>query len=92
VVSDADTSATALLSVANEGKVKPVIAAAASIPVATNGQEFVARAVNLSSEGGRLLTSCKPSVGSLIRIGRMTASVVDHFRGGIVIRFVDIEE
>lgn len=92
MVSDADTSATARLSVPNEGKVKPVIAPAARIPVEINGQEFVAKAFNLSSDGGRLVTCCKPSVGSLIRIGRTTASVVDHFSGGIVIRFVDIEE
>jgi hypothetical protein len=92
VVLDVDTSATALPSVTDEGKMKPVIAEAAPIPVEINGQEFVARAFNLSSEGGRLVTCCKPSVGSLIRIGRMTASVVDHFRGVIVIKFVDIEE
>src|SRR4029450_9925962 len=61
-------------------------------PFETNGQEHIARLLHLSRRGGRLATKHKPSVGSLIRICRITAQVVDHFQDGVAIKFVDIHE
>ena len=61
-------------------------------PFEIDGQEHAARLFNLSLGGGKLATDHKPSVGSLIRIGRITARVADHFQDGIAIEFVDIED
>jgi hypothetical protein len=72
--------------------IKPVTAPPAETPFEINGEERAARLLDLSRRGGRLATNHKPSVGSLIRIGRITARVVDHFEDGVAIEFVDIED
>ena len=70
----------------------PFTASRAETPFEVDGQEHAARLLNLSPGGGRLATNHKPSVGSSIRIGRITARVVDHFQHGVAIEFVDIED
>jgi len=64
----------------------------AETPFEIDGQEYAARLISLSLGGGRLATDHKPPVGSLIRIGRVSARVVDHFQDGIEVEFVDIED
>ena len=64
----------------------------AETPFEIDGREHAARLFNLSLGGGKLATRHKPSIGSLIRIGRITARVVDHFQDGVAIDFVDIED
>ena len=73
-------------------KANVAIAAPAEMAFEIDGEEYVARLFNLSLEGGRLATSYKPPVGSLIRIGRITARVVRHFQDGVAVELVDIEE
>ncbi|HEX2885668.1 hypothetical protein [Vineibacter terrae] len=64
----------------------------AETPFEIDGQEYAARLVSLSLGGGKLATDHEPPIGSLIRIGRITARVVGHLQDGIAIDFVDIED
>src|SRR5262245_21491564 len=68
-----------------------MIVPSAETPFEIDGQEHPARLFNLSARGGSLATDHKPAVGSLIRIGRITARVVAHFDDGIAFDFEDIE-
>jgi hypothetical protein len=64
----------------------------AQTPFEIDGQEHPASLFNLSLGGGRLVTDHKPSVGSLIRIGRITARVVDHLQDGVAVEFLDVDD
>ncbi|HKU93794.1 MAG TPA: hypothetical protein VJR58_00880 [Vineibacter sp.] len=63
----------------------------AETPFEINGQEHNAQLLGFSQQGGWLATSHKPSVGSLIRIGRIAARVVDHFQDGVAIEVLGID-
>lgn len=69
----------------------PKLAMPAETPFEINGREHAAKLLGFSRQGGWLATNHKPSVGSLIRIGRVSARVVDHFQDGVAIQFLDIE-
>ncbi len=76
----------------NKSKPTPVTGPLAETPFEIDGQEHAAELLSLSLGGGRLATDHEPPIGSLIRIGRIIARVVDHLPDGIAIEFVDIED
>lgn len=73
------------------GGSNPKLAMPVETPFEINGREHAARLLGFSQEGGWLATTHRPSVGSLVRIGRVSARVVDHFQDGVAIQFLDIE-
>jgi hypothetical protein len=81
-----------LSSTSRRSKLRPVAGTVSEIPFQIDGQEHAARLFKLSWHGAKLATDHKPPVGSLIRIGRVSARVVDHFQNGVAIEFVDIED
>jgi len=52
-----------------------------------NGQEFLARLVDVSISGAALAVAAKPPIGSAVVIGETAAQVVRHFEGGIALEF-----
>jgi hypothetical protein len=52
-----------------------------------NGQEFLAKLVDVSISGAALAVSAKPPIGSAVVVGETAAQVVRHFEGGIAVEF-----
>jgi hypothetical protein len=52
-----------------------------------NGQEFLARLVDISISGAALSVAAKPPIGSPVVVGATSAQVVRHFDGGIAVEF-----
>jgi hypothetical protein len=52
-----------------------------------NGQEFLAKLVDISISGAALTVGAKPPIGSPVVIGQTAAQVVRHFEGGIAVEF-----
>ena len=52
-----------------------------------NGQEFLARLVDISISGAALAVAAKPPIGSAVVVGETAAQVVRHFEGGIAVEF-----
>ena len=52
-----------------------------------NGQEHLAKLVDISISGAALLVTAKPPIGSPVTVGKTPAQVVRHFEGGIAVEF-----
>lgn len=52
-----------------------------------NGQEYLARLVDVSISGAALAVAAKPPIGSPVVVGATAAQVVRHFEGGIAVEF-----
>ena len=70
---------------------KPVTAPPVETIFVIDGTQYPATLRNLSRRGCLLVTSYKPPIGALIRIGRITARVTDRFQDSIAVEFVDVE-
>ena len=52
-----------------------------------NGQEHLAKLVDISISGAALAVAARPPIGSAVVIGETAAQVVRHFEGGIAVEF-----
>ena len=52
-----------------------------------NGQEYVAKLVDISISGAALTVAATPPIGSPVVVGETAAQVVRHFAGGIAVEF-----
>jgi hypothetical protein len=52
-----------------------------------NGQEYLAKLVDVSISGAALTVGIKPTIGSSVVVGDTAAQVVRHFEGGIAVEF-----
>jgi hypothetical protein len=52
-----------------------------------NGQEYLARLIDISISGAALTVAATPPIGSPVVIGETGAQVVRHFTGGIAVEF-----
>jgi hypothetical protein len=57
-----------------------------------DGQSHPGTLIELSEQGAKLASDNKPQVGSMLKVGRITARVVGHASDGIVIEFVGISD
>jgi len=56
-----------------------------------DGREFRARVIDISLSGAALSLDITPPLGSVLIVGKIRASVVRHFEGGIAIEFAAMQ-
>jgi hypothetical protein len=52
-----------------------------------NGQEYLAKLIDISISGAAMTVGAKPAIGSPVTIGQTAAQVVRHFEAGIAVEF-----
>ncbi len=56
-----------------------------------DGREFRARVIDISLSGAALALDVHPPLGSVLIVGKLRASVVRHFEGGIAVEFAALQ-
>lgn len=56
-----------------------------------DGRDYTARVIDVSLSGAALTMEVQPPLGSPLNIGKLRASVVRHFDGGVAIEFASLQ-